>query len=865
MESMETDDGEKEDHPKPSADFVPPQQEESLLVTTSVSNHCPISSALPTKENVDLPVVTTQEVKHISIENCSKDLGQNELNGVPEMDKSSIDGKEVHHEKDMQTEQEPATVHVASAAASSSSSTTVLVEDMSLTAESPEPSGSANPSGICEAENALGKVKQDHSETVTEMDIDTSPSDVCDAKAVTPDDGESPGRNDTTVISDEAGDAQPVTSSVDSSTFVDAVRDAEITNTENCSEVGKSHQDSCGLGQGSQDVTAFKPQENKGCLGEDIGDNPCLLSSSDSISSVSNENVEKRLEHDASIKLLVEGDANKEQETGGVASPPESNGDNRPPPPLKSTVLKVEDGESHADLDSGEANVETPSKKHVDMETLNSEILSDHGPSPSGSQETTSVDCESVKESRHSLCRSLSPSCLFPTVKLLALESHPAPEKLNVGFKVELISTNNKPLQPVPNLKEERRALVKDLPQDSIDASNHKMNECKLDTVCPTTSLKQSAAATNGQNKCAESCTNVLEKQSRHTIREEENSPGGGSTTAQPPECIGQVLSEMGPPLPRLLTPLSTPPKVGKSINPRQAIGKLSFPSPMDRLASPTTPVQTHMTPNGQQLSSSSLSSPLLPNGVPSSPLQFGSATPKHAVPVPGRLPLTATNSSPSSSSSPSQENSMRILDTMYPELSAHARTLSILRGNVSLSICSSESGTLPTTAVSQVSGFKTINSTSTAFTKTQMRGEKRQSISLPEPKSSKCLRLDSCSPTVSRKQVPSSSSNSGEETTPPQTLSLKQLTNEPASPYMEVGEPAEQNLIVNALKKIENQCFDLLPVIQSHLYVGNLPKKPVLRSEEKEVISEICQSSLVSMLVYWACIFNFLILPFGC
>ncbi|XP_078109542.1 little elongation complex subunit 1 [Sander vitreus] len=840
MESTETTDGEKENHPKISDDSVPCHQEASLPITTSEeTSHCPKTSALPTEGKAeDLPVVTTQEGERISNEN---DSGQIELSGVTEMKgNSSTDGEEIHFQKDMETEQEPEAVCLVSASSSSSSTSdiTILVEVVSVTTESQKGSCSASPSSsgascISESENALGKANEDHSETITKMDVDTSLSDVTGAETVTPDGGESPRRSDKTALSEETGDVQLDTSS----TFIDSARDAEVTNTENGSEMG------------NQDATVFKPQDNIGCLGEDtdVPDyTPCFSGSSDDIGSVSNKTVEERLESDASVKPIGEEDGNEAQGTGAVdvaASPSESNDANRTPSPHKSPLLKKEDDKSHAHLvlESGQANVETPSKKDVDKETLESEILSDHGPSLSDSQET--VNCESMKENLHSVCRQLSPTCLLPTLKLQPFETHANPGRLNVGVNIEHSSTTKETLQSVPSLEEEgviENAIVKDLLQDSIDASNHKVAKYKLRSGRSTTSLK-SAAATNGQNKCLKSRTKVLEKQSPHVIREGKPSPVGDSTTAQSPECIGQVRSEMGPPLPRVLTPLSTPPKAGKSINPRQAIGKLSFPSPMDRLASPTTPVQAHLTPNSQQLSSSSL------NGVPSSPLQFGSATPKHAVPVPGRLPVTAMNSSPSSSSTPvCQENSMRILDTMYPELSAHARTLSILRGNVGLSICSSESGTLPTTTESQMSCFKTINSASTAFTKTEMRGEKRQGVGMPQPKSSKCLRLDNCSPTVSRKQVPSSSSNSGEETTSPQTPRLQRLKNETTTPSTEGGEPAEQNLIVNYLKKIENQCFDLLPVIQSHLYVGNLPKKPVLRDEEKEVISEICQSSLL-------------------
>ena len=811
-ESLETGDAKRKDPPETLEDCPPLKEEDSLNITRSTSSHNnPASSALQKEENVDLLEVETQECQNISDD---KDSGQNESSGLATLSgKTTKEDDRKMHPQDVSPVEEPASAQLEPSS-SSTSDRMVLVEDVPLNAESLGPSCSVNSDGADSSsgvKNALEETKEDDSEAVTTMDLDSSHSDALGATTVNPECGESLTEGDATVISEKAEDELLLAKETD----VTAIS----------SEIEKGPLNSC---QGSQDSTLFKLGDSSGSPFRD-SEMPEYTPSStgDGMISVPGKNPEERLETDADIQHCGVKGGSPAQGTGGVdvtASPSESNAEKKPPSVKMSPVLKTEDDEPHSDQECADANSKTPSKKDVDTETMSSKVMADGAPSFSHFPKTVTVDSNSLEEKKHSLCRRLSPTCLLPAVKVQALETRGSARKLIVDVDTELTATNRK--TPVSFTDKEgiiEKVAVKDLSPDRTDAGS-------------PTSVTKNAAATKGQNRCLESG---------------KEKGGTGPAASQTPECIGHVRSEMGPPLPPVLTPLSTPPKAGKSINPRHAIGKLSFPSPMDGVASPTTTVKAHLTPNSQQFSSSSLNSPVPSNGVPSSPLQFGSATPKHAVPVPGRLPLTAKNSSPSSSTSPSQENSMRILDTMYPELSARARTLSILRGNVSLGICSSESGTLSTTTESQMSGFKTISSTSTAFTKTEMRGEKRPAISLPQPTNSKCLKLDDSSPGATLKKVSSLCSNSGDETASLQTLRPERLKSTTS------GEPAEQDLIGDSLKKIKNQCFDLMPVVQSHLYVGNLPKIPVLRDEEREVISEICQCNSVSILIYCPYTFN--------
>ncbi|MED6254462.1 hypothetical protein ATANTOWER_026944 [Ataeniobius toweri] len=589
----------------------------------------------------------------------------------------------------------------------------------------------------------------------------------------------------TTVVTDGERDATANSGEAENEQCVAQFKGNESLEDTSVTESQQGHVDSC---QNNANPTALEPFCQDSEMPEDS-----IPSSSDSMNYVLQTTLEQGMEIDAEVHCSKENDGNAVQGLREVdtASPSESNAQDKPLAPKKSPALNREDEGQRSDQEDKVVNSTALLPKDDEKEKPKTILILDCAPSLSPENEKT-IDSKSFEENVHSLCRLLSPSCLLPQVKLQALENDPNTEILN--------------------------KLQSDL----------------------TTSPIENPSANKEQNNSLEIFVPVHEQPGR-------NVEGKGTlvcslAAAQTPEFIVHVLSEMGPPLPPVLTPLTSPPKAGKPINPKHAIGKLSFPSPMDGSGSPTTPVKVHLTPNIQQLSPSSQTSPTHPNGVPLSPLQFGSATPKHALPVPGRLPTKAINSSPSSSTSPPQENSMRILDTMYPELSARARTLSILRGNVSLGMCSSENGALPKPTDSQLSGFKTISSTSTAFTKTETRGKKRSAVDLSQPKTSKCPKLDNSSTGVTDKQESSLSLNDGDEAASSNTLVLDQTINRTASPSIEAKEPAKQDLIVDCLNKIKNQCFDLLPVIQSHLHVGNLPKKPVLRDEEKEVISEICR-----------------------
>ncbi|XP_026140619.1 little elongation complex subunit 1 [Carassius auratus] len=310
-------------------------------------------------------------------------------------------------------------------------------------------------------------------------------------------------------------------------------------------------------------------------------------------------------------------------------------------------------------------------------------------------------------------------------------------------------------------------------------------------------------------------------------------------THITPTSCLslGRVRTEMGPPLPPVVMPLTaTPPRFGKHHTP---LKPTLVPSrlPVDEPTVPSATVFDSALPDSSKISPC-LTTPSPSCGVPSSPLQFGSATPKHAVPVPGRLPSSALSSSPPAAS---QENSMQMLDTMYPELSARARTLNILRGNVNLTRAGNENGTSPP-PVNQISGNKTISSSSTAFTKTEQK-PKRTGVNILLPKSAKRLRLDNCSP------APPGVASPAEQVMDHQTVikresikSNQEILSNKEKQRIEKDETNDINCqISEVLAKVGLSCFDVLPVVKSHVFIGRISQVPILIDEEKAVIADFC------------------------
>uniref|UniRef100_A0A2D4P7P9 Little elongation complex subunit 1 C-terminal domain-containing protein n=1 Tax=Micrurus surinamensis TaxID=129470 RepID=A0A2D4P7P9_MICSU len=332
------------------------------------------------------------------------------------------------------------------------------------------------------------------------------------------------------------------------------------------------------------------------------------------------------------------------------------------------------------------------------------------------------------------------------------------------------------------------------------------------------------------------------------------------------PKTLTKIMQEMGLPLPPLLPPLlTTPPRIVQRSSPVASVSsQSSLPSPLDELISPLhktpvpllTSILSKIPKHKSSSSSSSSSSTLSPSEMSlgqrnlSSPLQFCSSTPKHALSVPGRLP-----SSTSSNCIPSvpQENSVKILDSMYPELSARARTLNILKGNIQFNRSSSLDGK----GSHQISGFKAIASPSTAFVKTRIRfksdpekllsnvsetGKRRlPSVTMPKNVKRPCLEtsrsstLNPCSDDGGLQCIPDSDPlDNGNATKSTDDRNSESLLE------MKKMEDPDMSAVIVASEKISEACFDLLPVIRSRVLVGNTSKVPIMRDEEKEVVYEL-------------------------
>ncbi|NXS38799.1 ICE1 protein, partial [Pomatostomus ruficeps] len=340
-----------------------------------------------------------------------------------------------------------------------------------------------------------------------------------------------------------------------------------------------------------------------------------------------------------------------------------------------------------------------------------------------------------------------------------------------------------------------------------------------------------------------------------------------------------KIREEIGPPLPPLLQPLiATPPRTAYTVSPvMSSTGQSSLLSPLEDLISPLreTPVLPLVSPltDTPTVKSAVLFSPSSPSEIAvgrrirSSPLKFCTSIPKHALPVPGRFPLFAALSAGPGAP---QENSVKILDTMYPELSARARTLNILKGNIQLNRCGlSDSQSLPG-PVSQIGGFKAIASTATAFVKagsnlksdsskdedrdvqnqqlfprSSNHPEKRTLLQASMPRSAKRLRLDSEPPRMEASDVAAVRNTENAISDMQEVFHVKscEIRDSSHTSNLEESLPVKKDpdcqKVSLALKKVAESCFDLLPVIRGHVYVGSISKIPVMRDEEKEVVYE--------------------------
>ncbi|XP_041104387.1 little elongation complex subunit 1-like isoform X2 [Polyodon spathula] len=429
--------------------------------------------------------------------------------------------------------------------------------------------------------------------------------------------------------------------------------------------------------------------------------------------------------------------------------------------------------------------------------------------------------------------------------------------------------------------------LNEDSQLENINVKDYNTNNRVSPTVVPRIETEEETAVSCHRWHHSASVQNSTKAKQKEKEPSQTNPPvlataDTSTSSKHSPDSINRVRTEMGPPLRPLLPPLLvTPPRFLKSISPPMSTcSRSSFPSPspMEDLVSPLreTPIPPLMSPLSDRLKHKS---PLLATPSPSditknrriqsSPLQFCAATPKHAVPVPGRLPPSTMNAINSSPGIP-QENSVRILDTMYPELSARARTLNILKGNIQLDRCASGVGNIVPGPVNQISGFKAINSSTTAFTKTGKACEtenscfrqvterlssmglpdqvwKRPGVNLHLPKSAKRLRLDNDSPVSERANLPVASLEDSENNMNKDELlkdlqgSLAQPVDIKSSEMLKSQTSPTEEAISKAFEKIAKCCFDLMPVIRSHVHVGNISRVPILRDEEKEVIHEFC------------------------